>query len=166
MSRRGGNLCYSHTQPDFEPGPYGIKTVSTRFHPHRSTCQFLRILGGYNTAEKTFWSCSKFLRVSNRTEIRFKSFSTPIDQYWSRCKIEYDQNFFLRRIVLSESIRNWHGLRCGSIRAEPGRYRNGFNSVWTRFKIRLCVTAFPERRPYSKLFWPVLARVDQHLNPD
>jgi hypothetical protein len=29
------SLCYSHTQPDFEPGPYGIKTVSTRFHPHR-----------------------------------------------------------------------------------------------------------------------------------
>jgi hypothetical protein len=35
MSRRGGNLFYSHTQPDFEPVPYGIKTVSTRFQPYR-----------------------------------------------------------------------------------------------------------------------------------
>jgi hypothetical protein len=24
----------SHTQPDFEPGPYGIKTASTGFHPY------------------------------------------------------------------------------------------------------------------------------------
>jgi hypothetical protein len=70
------------------------------------------------------------------------------------CKnFEHDQNHFLRRIVLTESITNWHGLRCGSIRMEPGRY--GFNSVWTRFEIRLCVTAFPECRPHSKLFWPV-----------
>jgi hypothetical protein len=81
------------------------------------------------------------------------------------CKnFEHDQNFFLRRIVLPESIRNWHGLRCGSIRAEPGRY--GFNSVWTRFEIRLCVTAFPECIPHSKLFWPVSTRVDLHLIPD
>jgi hypothetical protein len=35
-------------------------------------------------------------------------------------------------------------------REEPGRYR--FNSVWTRFEVRLCVTAFPECRPHSKLF--------------
>jgi hypothetical protein len=35
MSRMGGDLCYSHKQPDFEPVPYGIKTVSTRFHPYR-----------------------------------------------------------------------------------------------------------------------------------
>jgi hypothetical protein len=66
MSRMGGNLCYSRKQPDFEPGPYGIKTVSTRFHPHRNTCQFLRILGA------TIRPCSKFLCVSNRVEIRFK----------------------------------------------------------------------------------------------
>jgi hypothetical protein len=35
-------------------------------------------------------------------------------------------------------LRNWRVLWCGSVRMEPGRY--GFNSVWTRFKIRLCVT--------------------------
>jgi hypothetical protein len=31
-----GDLCYSHTQPNFELGPYGIKTVSTRFYPYRT----------------------------------------------------------------------------------------------------------------------------------
>jgi hypothetical protein len=78
------------------------------------------------------------------------------------CKnFEHDQNFFLRRIVLPESIRNWHRLRCRSIRMETGRY--GFTSVWTRFEIRLCVTAFPECIPYSKLFWPVSTRVELHL---
>jgi hypothetical protein len=35
-------------------------------------------------------------------------------------------------------LRNWHGLRCGYMRVKPGRY--GFNSVWTRFEIRLGVT--------------------------
>jgi hypothetical protein len=34
------NLCYSHTQPDFKPGPYGIKT---RIDPHRNLFQFLGI---------------------------------------------------------------------------------------------------------------------------
>jgi hypothetical protein len=66
--------------------------------------------------------------------------------------------------IIPESIRNWYGLWCGSIRVETGRYL--FNSVWTRFEIRLCVTAFPECRPHSKLFWPVSARVDLHLIPD
>jgi hypothetical protein len=81
------------------------------------------------------------------------------------CKnFDHDQNFFLRRIVLPESIRNLHGLRCGSLRVEPGRY--GFNSVWTRFEIRLCVTAFTECRPHSKVFWAVSTRVDLHLIPD
>jgi hypothetical protein len=179
MSRKGDDLCYSRTQPDFEPGLYGIKTVSTGFHPHRNTCQFLRILGVkmYDTTEKTFWSCSRFLCVSNRVKIRFKSCSNPIDQYrpgsktllqpivWRtmqyttnvnavlhcglmrvnavrtgsmrlepdqygyhygipnpRKNFEHSQNFFLHRIVLSESIRNCHGLRCGSIRVEPCRY--------------------------------------------
>jgi hypothetical protein len=35
MSRMGGDLYYSRTEPDFEPGQYGIKTVSTRPHPYR-----------------------------------------------------------------------------------------------------------------------------------
>jgi hypothetical protein len=35
------------------------------------------------------------------------------------------------------TIRVYAG-RAGSARAEPGRY--GFNSVWTRFEIQLCVT--------------------------
>jgi hypothetical protein len=47
---------------------------------------------------------------------------------------------------------------------EPGRY--GFNSVWTRFEIRLCVTAFPECIPHSKLFLTISTRVDLHLIPD
>jgi hypothetical protein len=34
---------------------------------------------GYDTAENTFWEFSKILRISNRIEIRFKSFFTPID---------------------------------------------------------------------------------------
>jgi hypothetical protein len=81
------------------------------------------------------------------------------------CKnFEHDQKDFLGRIVLLESIRNWHGLRYGSIWVEPRLY--GFNSVWTRLEIRLCVTAFPECRPQSKLFWPVSTRVDLRLIPD
>jgi hypothetical protein len=47
----------NHTQPDFEPGPYGIKTVSTRFHPyldpHRNPCQFLMDFERYG-GEKSF----------------------------------------------------------------------------------------------------------------
>jgi hypothetical protein len=169
---------------------------------------------GYDTAEKTFWSCSKFLCVSNRIEIRFKSFSTPIDQYLPGCEtlsqpvawrtMQYTKRvnavlhcgsmrlklgqcgynrantdintelksvlkfwtwpkIFLNRIVLPEYIRNWHGLRCRSIRVEPGQ--NGFNSVWTRFEIRPCVTVFLEYRPHSKLFWSVLTCLDLHLIP-
>jgi hypothetical protein len=70
MSRMGGNLYYSHTQPDFEPGPYGIKTVSTRFHPyrpcstrtdpHRNTRQFLRILGVTIRRRKHFGHVQNF----------------------------------------------------------------------------------------------------------
>ena len=41
-------------------------------------------------------------------------------------------------------------LKRVTMRVEPGRY--GFNSVWTRFEIRMCVTAFPECKPHSKLF--------------
>jgi hypothetical protein len=64
MSRMGGNLCYSHTHPDFEPGPYGIKPVSTQFHPywpgstgtdpHRNMCQFLRIPGATTRRVQNF----------------------------------------------------------------------------------------------------------------
>jgi hypothetical protein len=63
-------LCYSHTQPDFEPGPYGIKTVSTRFQPyrpgstridsHRNTCQFLRIPGATIRRRKHFVHVQNF----------------------------------------------------------------------------------------------------------
>jgi hypothetical protein len=35
-------------------------------------------------------------------------------------------------------LKNWHGLRCRSMRVKPGRY--SFNSVWNRSEIRLCVT--------------------------
>ena len=45
-------------------------------------------------------------------------------------------------------LRNWHGLRCGSMRVDPGRY--GFDTVWTRFEIRLCVTvALPFKSKHS-----------------
>jgi hypothetical protein len=48
----------------------------------------------------------------------------------------YPKRFFAYR---SHGIfRNWRGLRCGSMRVKPGRY--GFDTVWTRFEIRLCVT--------------------------
>jgi hypothetical protein len=122
MSRMGDNLWYSHKQPDFEQGPYGIKTVSTRFHPHRPASYNVSIpeeSGGYDTADKTFWSCSKFLCVSNRVEIRFKSFSTPIDQGVSPCHTplhkgqcnegQWSMQFY---------IAGW----CGSIRLEPAQY--------------------------------------------
>jgi hypothetical protein len=33
MSRMGGNLCYSHIQLDFEPGPYAYRPGSTRTDP-------------------------------------------------------------------------------------------------------------------------------------
>jgi hypothetical protein len=35
-------------------------------------------------------------------------------------------------------LRNWHGLQCRSMRVKLGRY--SFDTVWTRFEIRLCVT--------------------------
>jgi hypothetical protein len=35
-------------------------------------------------------------------------------------------------------LKNWHGLRCRSMQVKPGRY--GFDTVWTRFEIWLCVT--------------------------
>jgi hypothetical protein len=35
-------------------------------------------------------------------------------------------------------LRNWHGLRCGSMRVKLGRC--GFDTVWTWLEIRLCVT--------------------------
>jgi hypothetical protein len=194
LRRMGVNLCYSHTKPDFEPGPYGIKTVLTRFHSHRSTCQQLKIPGATIRRRKHFGHIQNFCTsqtvqksVLNPYRPGCKTLSQPIawrtKQYtarvnaalhcrlmrvntvrtgsirisirnWNPCKnFEQYQNFFLRRIVHSESIRNWHGLRCGSIRADPGWY--GFNSVWTRLEIRLCVTAFTECRPHSKMFWPV-----------
>jgi hypothetical protein len=31
-------LCYRHTQPDFEPGPYGIKSFSTPIDPDVRPC--------------------------------------------------------------------------------------------------------------------------------
>jgi hypothetical protein len=53
-----------------EPDPYGIKTVSTRFHPywlsstcidpHRNTCQFLRILGATKRWRKHFGHVQNF----------------------------------------------------------------------------------------------------------
>jgi hypothetical protein len=35
-------------------------------------------------------------------------------------------------------LRNWHGLRCRFMRVKPCRY--GFDTVWTHFEIRLCMT--------------------------
>jgi hypothetical protein len=194
----------SHTQPDFEPGPYGIITVSIRFHPHCNPCQFQRILRLRYSEKKNFLGhvqkclqgfqfriniCIEPVRTaSTRFNPQRKTASTLVTYSMAfivssglirvnavrtrkiqisirnrnQCKhFEHDQTFFLRRIVLPESIRNWHGLLCGSIRAEPGRY--GFNSVRTWFEIRLCVTAFPDCGPHSILFWPVWTRVDLHL---
>jgi hypothetical protein len=60
--------CYSHTQPDFEQGPYGIKTVSTLFHPHRPALYPVSIPWDSATTirrKKRFGSCSKkFARIA------------------------------------------------------------------------------------------------------
>jgi hypothetical protein len=45
------------TQPDFEPGPYGIKPYrpgSTRIGPHRNPCQFLMVFGGIIRRRKIY----------------------------------------------------------------------------------------------------------------
>jgi hypothetical protein len=57
---------------------------------------------------------------------------------WNPCKNfwTWPKKFF--SLYHSHGIlRNWHGLRCGSMRVKPGRY--GFDTVWTRFEIWLCV---------------------------
>jgi hypothetical protein len=68
---------------------------------------------------------------------------------WNPCKnFEHDQNF-----SLPYRIPGIHQeLTRVTMRVEPDRY--GFNSVWTRLKIRLCVIVVPECRPHSKLFDP------------
>jgi hypothetical protein len=76
--------------------------------------------GGYNTAEKTFWSCSKFLCVWNRVEIRFKSFSTPIDPDVRPCHTPlHEGQCSIRQESMQFYIAGW----CWSMRLEPGQYR-------------------------------------------
>jgi hypothetical protein len=69
--------------------------------------------------EKIFWSCSKFLRVSNRIKIRFKSFSTPIDLDVRPChRPLHERQCSIRQGSMRFYIAGW----CGSMRLEPGQY--------------------------------------------
>jgi hypothetical protein len=157
-----------------------LNRVHTELKPYQpsSICIVTRVnswgfLGLRYGWKKHYGYVKKNLLVSNRIEIRFKSFSTPFDQYRPECKtlsqliawrtiqyttrvnavlhcglmrvsairtrtmrFELGQYGYEYRIeirvnilnmtktffVLSESIRNWHGLRCKSIRVEPCRY--------------------------------------------
>jgi hypothetical protein len=50
------NLCYIHTQPDFEPGSFGIKTVPTRFNPFKRASHSV----DYDTPEKKIGHAENF----------------------------------------------------------------------------------------------------------
>jgi hypothetical protein len=68
--------------------------------------------------EKTFWSCSNFFCVSNRIEIRFKSFSTPIDQYRPGCKT-LSKPIVLRTMKYMTRVNAV--LHCGLVRVNAVR---------------------------------------------
>jgi hypothetical protein len=67
-----------------------------------------------------------------------KGFKTDFYTVWDAHKFWTWPKCFLHRIVAPRILGNWHVLRCGSMRVEPGRH--GFNSVWTRLEIWLFVT--------------------------
>ena len=99
--------------------------VHTELKPYRpdSTRIVTRVpedSGGYGTdKEKIFWRSSKFLRVSNRIEIRFKSFSTPVDPDVRPCHNPlHEGQCSIRQGSMQFYITGW----CGSMRLEPGQY--------------------------------------------
>jgi hypothetical protein len=67
--------------------------------------------------------------MANRIEIRFKFFSTPIDQYGPGCKtlsqhIPWSTMQYMTRVnaILNCGLMRANAVRTGSMRLEPGQY--------------------------------------------
>jgi hypothetical protein len=111
---RISNLVHTELKPH-RPG-------STRIDPVPPATYHVSIpedSGGYDTDEKIFWSSSKFLRVSTRTEIRFKSFSTPIDPDVRPCHNPLHEG---QCSIRQRSMQFYTASCCGSMRLEQGQY--------------------------------------------
>jgi hypothetical protein len=163
----GGILCYSHKQLDFEQGPYGIKTVSTRFYTYRSgstrivhvhvTCTVnLGDSGGYGTARKKFWSWSKFLCVSNRVEISFKSIFDPSRPVYKTLS----HPIAWRTMQYTTKINAV--LHCGSMRLELGQYGYQYG-IEIRVKNLNMTKTFFSAVSYSRNTWGIDAGFDAGL---
>ena len=74
---------------------------------------------GLRYGGETFLSCSKFSCVSNRVEISFESFSTPIDPGVRPCHTPlHKRQCNIRQWSMQFYIAGW----CGSMRLEPDKY--------------------------------------------
>jgi hypothetical protein len=123
-------------------GPYEIKTVSTRFHPHRSTYQLLRILGATIRRRKHFGHVQNVCvsqRVQKFVLNPFRPLPTRMqDLVTTHCMKDY---------AVYDRVNSV--LHCGPMRLEPGQYRYQYG-IEIRVKILNMTKTFFSAASYSR----------------